>query len=885
LSRALRHIEDNNNVTRGTDDSQLRSVNTNSGEQRTEQHDVQLTRETTLAILYTYPLNVTVEYPETIENGSVGHLFTMDPRNWTSPILDVVYSRGKPAGQTIKGQEVFTKILRDSGGEPLPCVRTHTTCHGSKVCPYTDMDLLSQPHTSASRADVKERLQNDRDYRLQSTSPSKDVFMRTVSYVAAVQRLGCRRPLTEETFLLASEEEARDARELYLDQIRRGYRMPEGVCEGRLVFGFSDSDERPYVCDSTIGNGAYDVNYIEAVITGDIEEASRIEQSAEDLGYGPLVECTTVSNPSSQRAYCTVSHRDSQGALVQPLLENLPCSSRFVVYEPLEEDRATCPYVLIVTRGPHSHPVPLPTKTPLHIRTTLMDLFKQLSDDLADLTPRRFIRHPILRAFLSKRFPTISSPTLADWHAYIKQARDELYPWGTGWRGVVNLKAHQDSRIPKENHYIRRILAIDMDPLDNTDADDDEALPKPKDNILRIIICMTPEASRRLLSSGRYLQSDIGFKRIVGFKEFEVAGMERDANTSIVYVRIFLNQMTAAAHQRVFEEIEAIVFEDTGKRLQWHHIHASTVNDGLDSMILSWVADQHRGQAKGLGLHLKNIASKLPPKRDLYEPDRLVQDLGPYEHLHRNFRVCTVHYFRLVQLCGTTEQVRWLMRGLVCMEHPDWEGSLQTICSLGGKAAKDWVQNKVSSGFVFEGICWQKSFIPRAIWEAGESNSNLIESVHRDANREGVHCTLLGGLLKGQQFDAMKMKTLAAYESWGITPTYKSAHISENAVSNLKRRDYQTHRRLVAEDAKIEAWNFKFNASVENYIKAQRATLAKRQQLAGEDNAQRRQKLEDDLEKKIRSENRLKDMVEKVYSGRAALGNTGTGKVMLLEAV
>ncbi|KAJ7775045.1 hypothetical protein B0H16DRAFT_1684672 [Mycena metata] len=811
LSRALRHIEDNNNVTRGTDDSQLRSVNTNSGEQRTEQHDVQLTRETTLAILYTYPLNVTVEYPETIENGSVGHLFTMDPRNWTSPILDVVYSRGKPAGQTIKGQEVFTKILRDSGGEPLPCVRTHTTCHGSK------------PHTSASRADVKERLQNDRDYRLQSTSPSKDVFMRT--------RLGCRRPLTEETFLLASEEEARDARELYLDQIRRGYRMPEGVCEGRLVFGFSDSDERPYVCkdhfsDSTIGNGAYDVNYIEAVITGDIEEASRIEQSAEDLGYGPLVECTTVSNPSSQRAYCTVSHRDSQGALVQPLLENLPCSSRFVVYEPLEEDRATCPYVLIVTRGPHSHPVPLPTKTPLHIRTTLMDLFKQLSDDLADLTPRRFIRHPILRAFLSKRFPTISSPTLADWHvslanrshlkAYIKQARDELYPWGTGWR-------------------------------DNTDADDDEALPKPKDNILRIIICMTPEASRRLLSSGRYLQSDIGFKRIVGFKEFEVAGMERDANTSIVYVRIFLNQMTAAAHQRVFEEIEAIVFEDTGKRLQWHHIHASTVNDGLDSMILSWVADQHRGQAKGLGLHLKNIASKLPPKRDLYEPDRLVQDLGPYEHLHRNFRVCTVHYFRLVQLCGTTEQV--------------------------------------SSGFVFEGICWQKSFIPRAIWEAGESNSNLIESVHRDANREGVHCTLLGGLLKGQQFDAMKMKTLAAYESWGITPTYKSAHISENAVSNLKRRDYQTHRRLVAEDAKIEAWNFKFNASVENYIKAQRATLAKRQQLAGEDNAQRRQKLEDDLEKKIRSENRLKDMVEKVYSGRAALGNTGTGKVMLLEAV
>jgi hypothetical protein len=94
--------------------------------------------------------------------------------------------------------------------------------------------------------------------------------------------------------------------------------------------------------------------------------------------------------------------------------------------------------------------------------------------------------------------------------------------------------------------------------------------------------------------------------------------------------------------------------------------------------------------------------------------------------------------------------------------------------------------------------------MPRIIWEAGDSNSNLIETVHRDANREGVHCTLLGGLKKGQQFDAMKMKTLEvciafsaifmsqfskqAFESFGITPTYNTGHISENAVTNLKRR-------------------------------------------------------------------------------------------------
>jgi hypothetical protein len=45
----------------------------------------------------------------------------------------------------------------------------------------------------------------------------------------------------------------------------------------------------------------------------------------------------------------------------------------------------------------------------------------------------------------------------------------------------------------------------------------------------------------------------------------------------------------------------------------------------------------------------------------------------------------------------------------------------------------------------------------------GDSNSNLIESVHADVNREGVRCTLLGGVKKGEDFDAMKMRTLEVH--------------------------------------------------------------------------------------------------------------------------
>lgn len=53
--------------------------------------------------------------------------------------------------------------------------------------------------------------------------------------------------------------------------------------------------------------------------------------------------------------------------------------------------------------------------------------------------------------------------------------------------------------------------------------------------------------------------------------------------------------------------------------------------------------------------------------------------------------------------------------------------------------------------------------IPFEVWNAGDSTSNLIESVHADVNREGVGCTLIGGVKKGRAFDAMKMTSLKVF--------------------------------------------------------------------------------------------------------------------------
>lgn len=229
---------------------------------------------------------------------------------------------------------------------------------------------------------------------------------------------------------------------------------------------------------------------------------------------------------------------------------------------------------------------------------------------------------------------------------------------------------------------------------------------------------MSKASSIRLLEA-QFLQSDIGFKRIVGFQEFELGGRERGSGTGmtmlfqlsfstnliflvITYCRVYLNRQTAAAHHFIFKKIEQIVKEDTGKNLQWRHLHSQHIHEFTG--ILHWAADQHGGQAKGdvqlvtissyntnltiplgLGLHLKELAQGLPHKFDLHEPHRLLASLSEYEHLHRLIRLCHAHVARNIKVCKVSESVKTKMRSLVCVTHPDFEGTLTQIELEGGK--------------------------------------------------------------------------------------------------------------------------------------------------------------------------------------------------------
>ncbi|KAG6819960.1 hypothetical protein H0H93_007040 [Arthromyces matolae] len=797
---------------------------------RLRQH-VKLNRVTLLSRLYIFDnADALVEYPESAPENPVGYLFPHGIDSEREEWQDMAYSLGEPKGWTPKTERVTSYLLLDDKGEEVLCRKGHWTCQGAKICPKVDIVKATTPHSKATRQDISDRLKNDIENKLTTSSPARDVFEKTSGLISAYRKLGCQAPLQEPTYLSQSEKAMKRIEDERRVRMRRGYAPVKETCQGRLSFEYNDR-QLPYVACEHYNNissrnhyihyldESFDLEYLEAYINEDSEEMDRIEAIS---------------------THCPKEHRDDSGDLYRPELLTLPCNVKIHYYKPIDEHRSRCPWAVMTVKGIHNHPIPLPQKTPPPVKEELFRILIMLREDLPDLTARGLIRHPVLKAYLGSKFPDIHLPTLTDLHVslanrshlqtYIDFVKLELYPSGTGWKGLQLLKANDDEKLSLAQHYIRSMIEI---AYTDEEVDDDNNNGAP----LRIVVCMTPCASHRLLQA-QYLQCDIGFKRVQGFQEFELASMDRVNNTSITFCRVFVTQQTALAHLRVFQEIESIVLKDTGQSLKWRHLHFDPLRpDETQGMILSLAVDQHGGQAKGIGLHLQGLAqnNELREKRDIHEPHRRISDLTPYEHLHRLLRLCTVHVFRNIRGCSVSEDVRNKMRSLVCIRHYDWEGTIRSIEEEGGKAGKDWVQDKFRSGFAFEAMCWAKSHIPIEIWRSGDSTSNVVESVHSDVNSEGVHCTLVGGVQKGRHFDQVKMNTLEAIESSGVRPSYQSGHISESVLRGIKRKYAAYHKRLEDEDRKIEVFNKKLKKAYDAVLKKAQDIQTKRQHYASTD--------------------------------------------------
>lgn len=90
------------------------------------------------------------------------------------------------------------------------------------------------------------------------------------------------------------------------------------------------------------------------------------------------------------------------------------------------------------------------------------------------------------------------------------------------------MKKRQDEELSVDEVYIRYAAELHSS-LNNIIHDEDEVTDTKTS--IRIVVCMSKESSQRLLDA-QFVQSDIGFKRIVGFHEFELGGRDFTSRTS-----------------------------------------------------------------------------------------------------------------------------------------------------------------------------------------------------------------------------------------------------------------------------------------------------------------------------------------------------------------
>lgn len=119
---------------------------------------------------------------------------------------------------------------------------------GVKVCPMSDLTSMKTVHICASQEDIKTRLGRDRQQKLDTASPTRDLFEKTLAFISAFQKNGCPAPFHEPTFLSQEEEGARHAFLEHAVKIQQGYTLAgdQRRCEGRLHL-MHTNDGFPYI--------------------------------------------------------------------------------------------------------------------------------------------------------------------------------------------------------------------------------------------------------------------------------------------------------------------------------------------------------------------------------------------------------------------------------------------------------------------------------------------------------------------------------------------------------------------------------------------------------------------------------------------------------------
>ncbi|UZO06814.1 uncharacterized protein OCT59_027121 [Rhizophagus irregularis] len=401
-----------------------------------------------------------------------------------------------------------------------------------------------------------------------------------------------------------------------------------------------------------------------------------------------------------------------------------------------------CPFIATVSVGKHNHPPPPPYKTPYNIKNQLQNIIN--NEHTLDLTRRKFLTGTMIQNYLngkqlSELHPSLNNQSKIDY--YIGKTRRSQYPYGQNILGVTHeFMKHEKSEDP----YIRSIRFLDSGQY--------------------IVVCATKQ-QLKAIPELTYFEIDMAFKRIHGVtNEWEVSAYVSRIQKTLTFARIFTNIETADAYQNLFEDLFNCIEKDTGEIFNFYHIHGR----GLGCII----ADQHKGQALGLGRYLN---SKYP-------------NLTPVEHLQHIYKLCQVHYKRNIdknkQISSEIRSAMYLVPTLDAQK--EVLIVLDKIQSSGELGAEAWVKDKRVS-WVLSGISIAFTKMDHIIWNQTPNNTNVGESAHANVNHDGRNLSLLAGIVRGCNFDKRQWESGNVYEKYNIPESYRDKSELARSIQAEKR--------------------------------------------------------------------------------------------------
>ncbi|EJD41424.1 hypothetical protein AURDEDRAFT_169588 [Auricularia subglabra TFB-10046 SS5] len=754
-----------------------------------------INHKTKVHALIDHPFGAVVEYPQTgtAAGEIIAHRFPVDPERPFMPYHSFQYSLGGNCG----AHDAKCSLINEDG-KPVECKVYSYQCTGVRACSFHGDNASgraegqhSHSFTSPSRQAALREAQM-RTHEATASDAEREVFMRTLAFYCSVQHDGCT----------VAGEGAAEPSEAGTGP-HHDVRAPlKSRCSGKLVLK-TDRNGKSFIrCEHWATTQRthleyrnlqdYDISYLTALIDDDADAIQEHEQHAATKGYGPLAPCDHTRSCRSQAQRCPTWHRTKDCLTRGNMLEEPhSCESKFRIYVP--NDLYTNPNIVVTCIGPHSHAAPERSMTPPPFREAFKSMLSSMDWRLADATPLRVVQDGGFMSSFRRalRWTDPRDPTLSELHpslgnldhaGYIidKIRSTSTFPCGTDFEGAQHMYRQQLDG-PEEQRYVRFAEAV--------------PIPGRKDPV-RLIVCMSPEQSRAL-SQQKRVQTDIAFNRVKGFLEFEMVAWDAVNSQSITLCRAFTECQSAEAHFALFRIIFQIMKDDTGCGVRFRHIHG----DGLEI----WTADEHKGQALGLGMFAVEVAREVQTA-DPYEPDKRICDLTPYEHLARFFRLCIVHFKRnvrqLVQKGEVTDpQVIDAMYSLAATQpHRDFKRATDII-RAGNTKARNWLYDKeVLAPFALPALYQPLSKIPLHIWLAGASTSNGVEQAHRNVNRDGKGLPLVGGIQRGMHHDVREARSGAVARTENIQKRYRPATHALRQNRTLQRHANVSSKKRARED-------------------------------------------------------------------------------------